>query len=193
MIQDMGNTNYSLMMPRAEFQRKVGVSMVCRALHQMDIPASVSERYDLCIGSSKISGSAYRITDKRAYHHGTMLIDSNLEQLKGYLRPKRVMHWLTQTDLSGGGIDSVRSQVTSLRNHSFTADHHTFCEAVVNEFSRLYGPLDMPCIHIADTVDPAYDLVGSERETLTVRLSHLENRLDIWTDSEILACYRLLR
>jgi hypothetical protein len=43
--------------------------------------------YLIPILDPQVSGSAFRITSKRAYHHGTMLISSNLAQLKGALRP----------------------------------------------------------------------------------------------------------
>ena len=38
----------------------------------------------------------------------------------------------------GKGVASVRSPVTRLREHSFTVDHLSFCEAVLEEFGRTY-------------------------------------------------------
>ena len=55
-------------------------------MHQLDIPASVNSRCDLVIQDKKISGSAYRLTQSKAYHHGTMLIDSDLKKLSTYLK-----------------------------------------------------------------------------------------------------------
>lgn len=40
--------------------------------------------------STHISGSAYKIVAQRAYHHGTMLISSDLGSLGTYLRSKSV-------------------------------------------------------------------------------------------------------
>ena len=40
--------------------------------------------------SQHVSGSAYRITNKRAYHHGTMLISTRLDHLGTVLRPETV-------------------------------------------------------------------------------------------------------
>ncbi|KAF8988660.1 hypothetical protein BGZ52_005181 [Haplosporangium bisporale] len=46
---DMGNTNYSIMMPRAVFDRRTNVELICRALHELDIPALVNERHDIVL------------------------------------------------------------------------------------------------------------------------------------------------
>jgi lipoate---protein ligase len=40
--------------------------------------------------SQHVSGSAYKITNKRAYHHGTMLISTRLDHLGTVLRPETV-------------------------------------------------------------------------------------------------------
>jgi lipoate-protein ligase A len=87
---DLGNANYSIIMPRPIFQRSTSVSLVCRALQQLDIPAEVNERYDIVINGAKVSGSAYKLINEKAYHHGTMLIDSNLDALGKYLKPVQV-------------------------------------------------------------------------------------------------------
>lgn len=51
----MGNTNYSIMMPRAVFDRRTNVELICRALHALDIPALVNERHDIVLDGKKIS------------------------------------------------------------------------------------------------------------------------------------------
>lgn len=87
---DLGNTNYCLMSPRAPFQRRTGVDMITRALRKLKIPAYVNERHDICVEQFKVSGSAFKIGNARAYHHGTMLIDAQLHDLRGVLRNTRV-------------------------------------------------------------------------------------------------------
>lgn len=77
-------------MPRESFSRKTNAELVTRSLNQLDIPASVNERHDIVVDNQKVSGSAYKITSARAYHHGTMLIDADTETLKGCLSKKRM-------------------------------------------------------------------------------------------------------
>lgn len=77
-------------MPRAEFNRRTNAELVCRALHQLDIPAEVNERHDIVVQGQKVSGSAFKLVNNRAYHHGTMLIDSQLDLLRQVLNVQKV-------------------------------------------------------------------------------------------------------
>jgi lipoate-protein ligase A len=86
-FHDLGNTNYCVMMPREEFKRSTSVTMIANALQNLDIPAKVNSRYDIVLGDKKISGSAYKIANNKSYHHGTMLIDTDISQLYDALKP----------------------------------------------------------------------------------------------------------
>lgn len=77
-------------MPREAFSRRKNAELVSRALNELDIPSSVNDRHDIVVDNHKVSGSAYKITSSRAYHHGTMLIDADTETLKGCLSKKRM-------------------------------------------------------------------------------------------------------
>src|SRR5438270_9636939 len=81
----MGNSNYTVFVPRTSFSRRANADLVTRALLELDIPAYVTERHDIAVDGNKVSGSAYKIINARAYHHGTMLIDTDVGMLKGAL------------------------------------------------------------------------------------------------------------
>lgn len=85
-FHDLGNTNYCVMMPRDAFKRSTSATMVAHALHNLDIPAKVNNRFDIVLGDRKISGSAYKIANNKSYHHGTMLIDTDLGKLGNILK-----------------------------------------------------------------------------------------------------------
>ena len=111
--QDLGNSNYCVLSPREGFDRHRSAAMVSRALRKLGIPAYVNARHDICVEQYKISfqfflacrmsprpdnrssclhvsGSAFKLSTKRAYHHGTMLIDSKLSNLRGVLGTSKV-------------------------------------------------------------------------------------------------------
>jgi lipoate-protein ligase A len=73
----------------------------------------------------KVSGSAYRISKGKAYHHGTMLLASNLTMLRELL--KKNTHVSSVVDSS---VDSVRSKV---RNVGLQSDE--FVRLVSEAFS----------------------------------------------------------
>lgn len=105
--------------------------------------AYVNKRNDICISlknqkdsERKISGSAYKIISSRAYHHGTMLLSSNLSHLGSALKPSR-------RTMQSKGVESVPSPVSNLvdafesRKDHLSHDH--FCQAVLAEFQKMYS------------------------------------------------------
>ncbi|CAO3586586.1 unnamed protein product [Absidia cylindrospora] len=132
---DMGNSIYTIFMPREAFSRKANAELVSKALLQLDIPASVNDRHDIVVDNHKVSGSAYKIISARAYHHGTMLVDANTANLKGCLSKK----YMNKSGMQSKGVESVPSPVTNLREYSYTVDHQQFCESVLKEFEKEYN------------------------------------------------------
>ncbi|KAJ3315345.1 hypothetical protein HDV04_003738 [Boothiomyces sp. JEL0838] len=158
---DIGNTNYCHIMPRDIFERDLTVKIIRNALHQLDIPAEVNTRYDLVVNNEKISGSAYKLVNNRAYHHGTMLIDTDLKILNTFLNPKK-------KELVGNGIESVRSVVTKLREFSYTVGHLDFCNSTINEFHKIYGSESAPLVKYLDESD-VNEVVQSNMDKLKTK------------------------
>lgn len=88
--KDLGNVNFSIHLPRDEFDRHETAQVVLRAIRSLGIDANVNERNDICIKKEKVSGSAYKIANKRAYHHGTMLVSTQLNTLGKLLHTDKV-------------------------------------------------------------------------------------------------------
>ena len=57
-MQDLGNLNYCVLVPRESFDRRVNAELVTRALNDLDVPAYVNERHDICVEDFKMSGGA---------------------------------------------------------------------------------------------------------------------------------------
>lgn len=70
----------------------------------------------------KISGTAFKISGKRAYCHGTLLVNSNLLQLKQSLSPSNICQRITESK----SIPSVSSSVVNLS--SFSNINHDIIE-----------------------------------------------------------------
>ncbi|KAL7752839.1 hypothetical protein RI367_001842 [Sorochytrium milnesiophthora] len=128
---DLGNSIYTVIQPKDGFTRHANAEMISRALNMLDVPASVNHRHDIVLDGKKISGSAFKLTSTRAYHHGTMLINTDLGNLRKYLK-------VNKPRLITKGVASVPSPVTNLSEYSYTVDHTAFCEAVIDEFKRTY-------------------------------------------------------
>ncbi|KAJ7755839.1 hypothetical protein B0H16DRAFT_706444 [Mycena metata] len=129
---DLGNTNFSIHLARRTFDRRTTAALVLRAVQSLGIPrARLNDRNDLCVGEDKVSGSAYKIVNTRAYHHGTMLIATQLDALGDLLRAD------TETMVTAG-VASVRSPVCNLQQSTPHIEHSVFARAVEREFRREY-------------------------------------------------------
>lgn len=81
---DAGNVNFTFIKnvkSPAEISFKQFTEPVREALAKLDIEATTSGRNDLLIEGKKISGNAEHIFKNRVLHHGTLLFNSDLENL----------------------------------------------------------------------------------------------------------------
>ncbi|KAI5820550.1 hypothetical protein BZA77DRAFT_336452 [Pyronema omphalodes] len=136
---DLGNTNYSVTVPTAEFDRDKHALMVSRALRNLHIPAAVNGRHDIVVLPSfeaeaddpeakKCSGSAYKLTRHRSYHHGTMLLNTDLGAVKQLLKSP------AKDIITARGVASVPSPVVNTK-----VTHEEFSVSVLREWEKLYG------------------------------------------------------
>ncbi|KIM35162.1 hypothetical protein M413DRAFT_368643 [Hebeloma cylindrosporum] len=95
--------------------------------------------------SNYVSGSAYKIANKRSYHHGTMLISTKLNDLGELLRPQ-------ESNIVTKGVSSVRSPVSNLQLSNPSTTHETFTSAVVDAFRKEYRVHSGICM-VEDTED----------------------------------------
>jgi lipoate-protein ligase A len=83
-FHDSGNVNFSFIKnvkSPAEISFKMFTEPVVEALAKMGITATTSGRNDLLINGLKISGNAEHVYKNRVLHHGTLLFNSDLENL----------------------------------------------------------------------------------------------------------------
>ncbi|KZV77137.1 Lipoyltransferase and lipoate-protein ligase, partial [Peniophora sp. CONT] len=145
---DTGNTNFSIHLPRTSFDRHATAQIILRAVRSLDIDASVNDRNDVVVGPYKVSGSAYKIVNNRAYHHGTMLLETELGSLGDALR-------VSKDSMVTRGVASVRSPVRNLCWFNPDISHDAFVEAVIRAFREEYGISEEVC-----EVDETEDLLS---------------------------------
>lgn len=135
-FHDLGNTCFTFMAGKPEYNKSVSTELVISALHSLGIHAVASGRNDLEIataeGVRKISGSAYKETPDRGFHHGTLLLNADLTRLANYLNPD-------PKKLQAKGITSVRARVANLTDISPEITHQQICASIISAFFALYG------------------------------------------------------
>lgn len=105
---DLGNLNFTFLMSAADYDLPRQLSVLELACRSLGIPAERSGRNDLLAGGRKFSGNAFYSHAGKAYHHGTLMVDVDLEMVQHYLSPSRAK-------LAAKGVESVRSRVVNLR------------------------------------------------------------------------------
>lgn len=135
-FHDLGNTCFTFMAGKPEYDKSISTTIIINALKSLGINANVSGRNDLVMstvdGDRKISGSAYRETQDRGFHHGTLLLNADLNRLANYLNPD-------VKKLQAKGITSVRSRVANLCEFLPGINHSLVCSAISDAFFDWYG------------------------------------------------------
>ncbi|ATU98640.1 lipoate--protein ligase A [Aeromonas salmonicida] len=153
-FHDLGNSCFTFMAGKPGYDKSISNAIVLDALKLLGVSAFASGRNDLLVatqdGDRKVSGSAYRETHDRGFHHGTLLLDADLSRLANYLNPD-------PKKLAAKGISSVRSRVANLCELLPGIEHQQVSHALIEAFFAHYGARVSP-EHISPTQLP--DLPG---------------------------------
>ncbi|MFL2860321.1 MAG: biotin/lipoate A/B protein ligase family protein [Pontiellaceae bacterium] len=82
---DEGNLNYCVVMDREVYREAQAFEMVLDALSRVGANASLACKSNIRVSEGKVSGTAFAFRKGRVLHHGTLLLESNLERLERYL------------------------------------------------------------------------------------------------------------
>ncbi len=132
---DLGNLNFSFVMPRALYDVSRQLNVIRRAVAQFGIETEASGRNDIVLKDSgaKFSGNAFRNTQTRSLHHGTILMDVDMALLGRYLAPSK-------QKLEAKGVQSVRARVGNLKELAPGITIQALKEALNAAFIDEYGP-----------------------------------------------------
>lgn len=100
-ITDEGNVNFT-------FNKYI--NLIVFMLNKLGVNAVASGRNDIMIDGRKVSGNAFYHTPKRNIVHGTMLYDTDMQNMVGSITP-------SDTKLISKGIQSVRQHITLLKDY----------------------------------------------------------------------------
>lgn len=108
---DLGNCSFCFIQDEQDhaFDFSVFTKPVIDALHKMGVTgAELSGRNDLLIDDKKFSGNAVYVKKGRMTAHGTILFESDLDEIHHALKPRK-------DKIESKGIKSVRSRVTNIK------------------------------------------------------------------------------
>ena len=131
-FHDLGNLNFTFLAATEDYDLDKQQRVLLEACRSFGIPAELSGRNDLIAQGRKFSGNAFYRSGQRAYHHGTLLIDTDGEKLARYLTPP-------QAKLEARGVASVRARVVNLKELCPAITVDGLKQALAAAFEEVYG------------------------------------------------------
>ncbi len=107
---DLGNLNFSFITKddgESFHNFKKFTEPVVEALHKLGVQAELSGRNDIVVEGRKISGNAQFSTRGRMFSHGTLMLDSEIDNVVAALKVKK-------DKIESKGIKSIRSRVANI-------------------------------------------------------------------------------
>lgn len=127
---DLGNLNCTFFTPRARYDRKYNLNLITRALYrEYGISADISDRDDITVMGKKISGTAAKLGQPNAYHHCTLLVNSNKLHLGESLAKDNA-------EIISKATASIPSPIKNLTDVNRTVNIQQLLSAIGYEFLR---------------------------------------------------------
>ena len=131
-FHDLGNLNFTFLVPEADYDVDRQLSVIRRACALAGIETEKSGRNDVLAQGRKFSGNAFYHKAGKAYHHGTLMVDVDKDKLSRYLSPPKAK-------LEAKGVSSVRSRVVNLSELSPGLSCQHMKLLMIQAFRDVYG------------------------------------------------------
>ena len=106
-FHDLGNLNFTFITRKDNYDVTKQTEVILRAVKKLGVNAERTGRNDITVDGRKFSGNAYYETGDFCYHHGTILLSVDKEEMARYLNVSR-------EKLRSKSVDSVKSRVANL-------------------------------------------------------------------------------
>lgn len=133
-FHDLGNLNFTFLVREEDYSVERQAEVILRAVQSFGIPAVKNGRNDLAVDGKKFSGNAFYKTGLFCYHHGTIMVRVDKENVGRYLN-------VSQEKLRSKGVDSVKSRVANLTEYVPGLTVDDVKDALVRVFGEVY---DLP-------------------------------------------------
>ena len=131
-FHDVNNLNFSFIVDKNEYDLTRQLSVILAAVKSFGIHAEFSGRNDIIVDGKKFSGNAFCHRKGGSFHHGTILINVDKNNLARYLQ-------VSQDKIESKGVASVRSRVCNLTEYNPDVTGKNMTLALLSAFEKEYG------------------------------------------------------
>lgn len=128
---DRGNLNFTFIAADANYDVENNLKVILNGISSFGVHGYFNGRNDLMIQERKFSGNAFVSDNGMNCHHGTLLVDVDLDKLSKYLN-------VSSLKLQSKGIDSVMSRVVNLREVSTEITIERLKNVLIDSFNEFY-------------------------------------------------------
>lgn len=128
---DLGNLNFTFIADDMNYNVENNMNVILKGISKFGIHGYFSGRNDLMVQERKFSGNAFVNDNGVNCHHGTLLVDVDLDKLSRYLT-------VSPLKLQSKGIDSVASRVVNLREISSEINIENLKSSLIDSFNEFY-------------------------------------------------------
>ncbi|MDL2236509.1 lipoate--protein ligase [Christensenellaceae bacterium OttesenSCG-928-K19] len=131
-FHDIANLNFSFVVSQDNYDLHRQLKVILDAVRSFGIHAEFSGRNDILADGRKFSGNAFCHKKNNAFHHGTIMIDTDTDKLAKYLA-------VSKDKIESKGISSVRSRVVNLSELNPDITPELIAQALKRSFESEYG------------------------------------------------------
>lgn len=131
-FHDLGNLNFTFIVRKTDYDVERQLQVILEAVRRLGIQAEKTGRNDITVEGRKFSGNAFYQTGDCCYHHGTLLVHADKENMSRYLNVPR-------EKLASKGVSSVKSRVANLDEFCPGLTVDRVKAALAEAFSQVYG------------------------------------------------------
>lgn len=141
---DLGNLNFTFCVRKEDYDIDRQLSVILTAIQALGIKAEKTGRNDITIEQKKFSGNAFYKQGDFCYHHGTLLLSVDSEQMLKFLN-------VDKAKLQSKGVDSVKSRVTNLKEYNADITVESMCKQIKISAEKIYNCLAVD--YVINSVD----------------------------------------
>ncbi|CAF0843755.1 unnamed protein product [Rotaria sordida] len=126
---DLGNLNITVLTTREDYNRKKNLQWITSTVNKaFNLTLYVTDRDDIFLDAYKVTGSASRLERLYAYHHFTLLINADLNELRRSLKSNDRRH------ITSKATSSVPSSVLNLSDRNNSITYEKTIELLIKNF-----------------------------------------------------------
>lgn len=129
---DLGNLNFTFCVRKEDYDIDRQLSVILTAVQALGIKAEKTGRNDITIEQKKFSGNAFYKQGDFCYHHGTLLLSVDSEQMLKFLN-------VDKAKLQSKGVDSVKSRVINLKEYNANITVESMCKQIKISAEKIYN------------------------------------------------------